>query len=576
MYAVSIVTRLLNEGLLDLATGDLVQAHNDPSFLNKELKFWEATAIAEFKTSHTSNTFRDKVPLRTTCKRLKRLYKECKEKSVRAMQTASLMYQVGFILPKSEILNQAWSIFASGYSPEIGGKVVEYKECLKELRKHIKAARATSVDGYYVYCKEYLDKVERWASVVPSKNNGFLVYAYTSKTNTYILTDAFIREGDNWLNAYGAMSHGGTASRETVRKHGIPIDIGKFNVKNRDSRIVIPFNHNDPKLDDLTADWCRYWGAFHPNAFASTMTSEQAQIAKFQAAIIKAYGYIDTRFNEVIKELISAKGRTLALRNGDSVQERAALRKQIVKENAESEREAYSKYERKAKKHGEKVGLKYYKLFRQLGEANQKRLNDFTNETSVILFKHEEKAKRVIHKKLSNLITVKDNMTEAEALDIYMQRLSFIYRHTSSAYDGNIETVNKHSAKLKRYEKLVRETNASLKEVKTDRKHRELTKLLNKYTRLRTKYRECLKNMEVQVDASRRQLQHAEAAVTTLKLANKNVDWISADVSPKTQRIKLAKMFEVTPTGIICVTVNKHGNMKNGVKKKLQTIGFTV
>lgn len=576
MYAVSIVTRLLNEGLLDLKTGDAIYAHSEKDFLDRNTSLWEASAFVEVKPNHSSGMVRDKIPLRTTCTQLKRLVVDCKNKSVRAMRSVAFLYQVGYILPKSEILSQAWNIFATDCTPEIGGREITYKECLKELRKHLKSARSESPDGHFVYCKEYMDNVERWSAVTKDSDNGFLVYAFSSKTNTYILTDAFIRNGKSWVSVYGVFAASGLTPT-AKRPHGIPSDIGKFNVSDRNSRIIIPITHNDPELTTQEKDHLIRLNMFHQKAFAPTMTAEQAEVSKFQAALEKAYAYIDARFSEALKELISLRGRTLAAREGKSPKELAKLRKEIVKQNAESEREAYSKYERKLKKHGEKVGRKYYKLFEQLGNDNQKRLADFTNETSVIASKYEERARKSTESMAAELTVNTDGMSDTDKLALQLKRLHFIYKHTSSTYDSDIDTVNSHTEKVKRYEKLVREVNASLKDVKTDKKHRELTKQLNKYTRLRTKYRSCLKNMEVQVDASRRQLRAAEAAVSTLKVARKHPEWISQSVNGnRKERLNTAKKFEVTPTGIICVTVNKNGKMKKGVKAKLLSVGFTV
>lgn len=576
MYAVSIVTRLLNEGLLDLKTGDAIYAHSEKDFLARNTSMWEASTFVEIKPNHSSGMVRDKIPLRTTCTQLKRLVSDCKNKSARAMRSVSFLYQVGYILPKSEILSQAWSIFTTDCLPEIGGREITYEECLKELRKHIKSARNTSPDGHFVYCKHYMENVERWSSVTQSKDNGFLVYAFSPKTNTYILTDAFIRNGKSWVSVYGVFISGGLTPTEK-RPNGIPSDIGKFNVSDRNSRIVIPITHNDPDLTSHEKDHLIRLNMFNQKAFAPTMTSEQAEISKFQSALEKAYAYIDVRFLEALKELINLRSRTLAAREGNSPRELSKLRKEIVKQNAESEREAYAKYERKLKKHGEKVGRKYYKLFEQLGEDNQKRLADFTNEISLISSKYEDRARKSTKSVTKELTVNSEGMSDKEMLTLQLKRLHFIYKHTSSIYDADIDTVNKHTAKVKQYEKLVRETNASLKDVDTDKKHRELTKKLNKYTRLRTKYRSCLKNMEVQVDSSRRQLRAAEAAVKTLKIARKNIEWISQSVNGnKKERLNTAKKFEVTPTGIICVTVNKNGKMKRGVKAKLTSVGFTV
>lgn len=576
MYAVSIVTRLLNEGLLDIKTGDAIYAHSEKDFLDRNNECWEASTYVEIKPSHSSGMVRDKIPLRTTCTQLKRLVTECKNKSVRSMKSVAFLYQVGYILPKSELLSQAWNIFSTGSVPEIGGREVTYKECLKELRKHLKSAILESPDGHFVYCKEYMDNVERWSSVTKDSDNGFLVYAFSPKTNTYILTDAFILNGKSWVSVYGVFASSGLTPTKK-RPHGIPLDIEKFNISDRNSRIIIPITHNDPELTAQEKDHLIRLNMFHQKAFAPTMTAEQAEISKFQAALEKAYAYIDARFSESLKELISLRGRALAVREGKSPRELAKLRKEIVKKNAESEREAYSKYERKLKRGGEKVGRKYYKLFKQLGLDNQKRLADFTNEMSAIAVRYEERARKSTESMSSELTVNTDGMSDTDKLDLQLKRLHFIYKHTSSTYDSNIDTVNNHTEKMKRYEKLVREVKSSLKDVTTDKKHRELTKQLNKYTRLRTKYRACLNNMEVQVDASRRQLRAAEVAVRTLKNARENPEWISQSVNGnRKERLNTAKKFEVTPTGIICVTVNKHGKMKRGVKAKLQSVGFTV
>lgn len=564
-------------GLLDLTNSDLIQSHNDRQFLNKSVAIWEASASAEFKTSHTSVTYREKIPLRTTITKLNRLYSKCKSESKRDMLSIAYMYQVGFILPRSEILTQAWQIFSTGCVPDIGGKLVTYDECLKELRKHLKKAKSTSTNGLHVYCKEYLDSVDRWSAVVDDKSNGFLVYSFTSKTNTYIMTDAFVRKDDGWVSVFGAFLDSSIASTSKVREHGIPVDIGKFNVSNKSSRIIVPIDHNNPDLNTIESEYIYKLHAFNIHAFANTLTSEQAEILKFQAALTKAYAYIDTRFSESIKELISSRGRILAARSGESVKDRSDKRKLLVKDISELERAAYAKYQRKLKKHGERVGAKYYKLFEELGKANQQRLADFAHESSELANGFEERARKSTSTFTQELLTVNEGMTDLDYLALYSKRLSFIHKHTSGVYDANIDTVNKHTAKLKRYEKLVRDTNASLKTVKTDRKFKELNRLLTKYTRLRTKYRDCLKNMEVQVTSSRRHLQAIDATVTTVKLARKKPDWISVNANPeRTKGFRPAKKFNVTPRGIICVSGDKHGSIKSGLKKKLTEVGFTV
>lgn len=576
MYAVSIVTRLMNEGILDLKSGDLIQAHNDRQFFNKSLSTWEACQNVEFKTSHTSPTYREKIPVRTTLRILKRIHSESKAKSVKAMLTLSIMYRNGFILPQSELLAQAWAIFSTNCAPEIGGKVISYKELLKELRKHLKAAYATSADGYHVYCKEYLDKVERWSVAAKDSDDGFLVYAFTPKTNTYILTDAFIRNEDKWLSVYCVFADASlTPSKK--RLHGVPADIGRFNVSNKDSRIVIPIKHNSPELDDSEQEYLMKTNAFNINAFANTYTAEQATILKFQTEQIKTYTYIDARVNETIKEMTRARARIQALRKGESAQELSLKYKAMVKENTRLEAEAYDLYKRKLKKHGEKVGLKYQKRYQELSAENQTRLLDFSNKCNLISLRYEDKSKKVIMDKLAPVITVKDGMTEAETLQVYLRRVKFIHNHASDIYDSYIDTVNKHNAKQKRYEKLVRDTKADIASNTSDKKHRELNKLLNKYTRLRTKYRECLKNLEAQLAASRKHLQHIDAAVSVMKIARKNPDWITVNVNPeRKKRFRPAVKFEITPRTIACISATKQGEIKSNLKQKLQSIGFTV